>query len=116
MFYYLATPYSKYPGGIERAFVDACRNAAVLVRAGVPVFSPIAHTHPVAMHGEIDPMDLSVWLEADRTFMDASKGIIVCMMKGWEVSEGIKHEIEYFRKSGKPIINMWPGKIPDELE
>lgn len=46
---YLATPYSKYPRGIEAAFVDASRLAACLVRLGISVYSPIAHTHPIAI-------------------------------------------------------------------
>lgn len=114
-FFYLASPYSKYPGGIEAAHADVCMEAALLVRAGIPVYSPIAHTHPIAIHGDIDPFDHSIWLEADRTFMDAAQGLIVCEMEGWETSYGIGVEIEHFKKAGKPIIRMTPGMLPQEL-
>ena len=46
MFWYLASPYSKYPEGTQAAFEMACWQAGLLIRAGVPVFSPIAHSHP----------------------------------------------------------------------
>ena len=55
MFWYLATPYVKFPGGLAAAFVAACEQYALLIRAGVPAFCPIAHSHGAAVHGGIDP-------------------------------------------------------------
>ena len=114
-FHYLATPYSKYEGGIEAAFVAAAEQAALLVRAGVPVYSPIAHTHPVAIHGGIDPYDHTIWLEADRTFMEAACGLIICTLPGWRDSYGIEQERIYFESAGKPIVLMTPGEVPSEV-
>lgn len=108
-YYYLATPYSKYPDGIEAAFEEACRATAWLTQHGVGVFCPIAHTHPVAKFGNIDPLDHEVWLPADRPLMDGACGIIVCMMPSWRESYGIRHEIEVFETAGKPVEYMqWP--------
>jgi hypothetical protein len=115
MFWYLATPYSKYAAGIEQAFIDACRETALLIRAGVPTFSPIAHTHPIAMHGDIDPLAHEIWLPADRPMMDAASGLIVCQMEGWEASYGIGVEIETFKAAGKPVVYMTPGVVPAEV-
>jgi hypothetical protein len=112
-FYYLATPYSKYPAGIVQAHADACAQAALLVKAGIPVYSPIAHTHPIAIEGRLDPYDHELWLEADRTFMEAAKGLIVCEMEGWQESYGIECEIKYFAQAGKPRFQMVPGVVPD---
>jgi hypothetical protein len=114
-FHYLATPYSKYAGGIEAAFQAAAEQAALLVRAGVPVYSPIAHTHPVAIHGGIDPYDHTIWLEADRAFMEAACGLIVCKLPGWEASYGIQVEVDHFTHAGKPIVYMEPGEVPAEV-
>ena len=111
-FWYLGSPYSKYPAGLEAAFREACRNTAVLVRAGIRVYSPIAHTHPVAIHGEIDPFDHSIWLPADQPFMDAACGLIVCRMDGWLDSHGIGEELKTFEAAGKPIVYMEPGIVP----
>jgi hypothetical protein len=111
-YWYLATPYSKYPHGLLEAWKLACRNAAVLVKARVPVLSPIAHSHPVAAFGGMDPLDLSVWLEADRPLMEGAGGLIVLKAQSWELSVGIAHEIDVFTKAGKPIVYMEPDELP----
>jgi hypothetical protein len=36
-YWYLATPYSKYPGGLTEAFVAACRLTAKLIKNHIPV-------------------------------------------------------------------------------
>src|SRR5436309_1862842 len=59
--YYLATPYSKYPRGLTAAFEDAANLAARLLQVGFRVYSPIAHTHPLAVYGKIDPLDHAIW-------------------------------------------------------
>ena len=108
-FLYLATPYSKYRGGLDAAFIQAAKAAAVLTKAGIGVFSPIAHTHPIAVHGAIDPLDHAIWLPADAPLMAAAVGMVVVKMDGWQESYGIKKEIEAFEAMGKPIEYMdWP--------
>jgi hypothetical protein len=114
-FWYLATPYSKYPGGIEAAFHLAAENTAHLIRAGVPIYSPIAHTHPIAIHGGIDPLNHSIWLPADAPLMEAASGLIVLTAETWEASYGISVEIAAFKAAGKPIFFMVPGIVPPEL-
>lgn len=107
-FWYLATPYSRYQRGIGLAFLAACRAAAWLVHRGVRIYCPIAHTHPVALAGGIDPLDHAVWLPADRPFMAAAHGLIVCRLDGWAESYGIGEEIKVFLKAGKPVIHWQP--------
>lgn len=108
---YLGTPYSKYPAGIERAFRDAASLAGKLLTVGVKSYSPIAHTHPIAIHGQLDPYDHAIWLPFDAAIMDKSDAMIVAMMDGWDVSYGIKHEIEEFTKAGKPIFYLDPNSM-----
>lgn len=110
--WYLATPYSKYPKGIEAAFLVACQQTALLIRAGIPVYSPIAHTHPVAVNGDIDPLDHTIWLPADAPMMRAATGLIVCKMESWESSYGIGVEIAEFKKAGKPVVYMEQNVVP----
>ena len=111
--WYLATPYSKYPKGIEAAFALAAGQAALFARAGIPVYSPIAHTHPIAMIGELDPYDHAIWLPFDHPLMVAAKGLIVLMAESWEQSYGMKVEIDQFKAAGKPVVYMTPGILPD---
>ena len=114
--YYLATPYSKYETGLESAFKMACYQAALLLKSGYAVFSPIAHSHPIAMQGGIDPFDHAVWLHADRPLMDAADAIVVVTAPGWRDSYGVAYEIETFRRANKPVIYMASGEVPDAAE
>lgn len=102
-YWYLATPYSKYEGGLRAAFVDASAIAARFIEASIPVFCPIAHSHPIAMHGMLNALDHGIWLPADAPLMHHAHGLIVCDLPGWEDSYGIKAEIEAFRLASKPI-------------
>jgi len=108
---YLGTPYTKYADGIEAAFVDASRLAAVLLRAGVRVYCPISHTHPIAVHGRIDPLDHAIWLPFDRAMMDASAAMVVGMLPGWGDSFGVQHEIDVFTAAGKPVHYLDPVDV-----
>ncbi|MDB5584864.1 MAG: hypothetical protein JWR80_10040 [Bradyrhizobium sp.] len=101
---YVATPYSKYVGGIETAFIDACKLTARMMQLGLKVYSPIAHTHPLAIHGGLDPLDHTIWLPFDAAMIAKSDAMIVAQMDGWQTSEGIKHEVHAFKDAGKPIF------------
>lgn len=108
---YLATPYTKFEAGIDLAFTMAAQLAARLLLEGVKVYSPITHTHPLAVHGGIDPLDLSIWLPFDRAMMERSDILVVAMMAGWEKSTGIAHEIEFFTNAGKPVCYLQPADL-----
>lgn len=103
---YLASPYSKYPSGPEDAFKRISKLAGRLLRLGVNVYSPIAHTHPIAVHGSLDPLDHSIWLPFDAAIMGKSDAMLVAKMDGWQESKGIGHEIDVFTKAGKPIYYL----------
>lgn len=106
---YLASPYSKFRGGdIEAAFIEASKIAAKLLLAGIKIYSPIAHTHPIAVHGGLDPLDLSIWLPFDEAMMSAASILIVAHMDGWDASKGVAHEIKFFETRGKPIYDLDP--------
>jgi Domain of unknown function (DUF1937) len=112
-FWYLATPYSRYEEGFESAHRTACREASRLLDAGILVFSAIAHTHSIQKFGGPRPHDF--WMRADFPFMEAAYGIIVSLMPGWDTSEGVRQEREYFRSAGKPERVLDPAApIPYE--
>lgn len=107
---YLATPYSK-TGDLHAAYCDACALAARLILAGVNVFSPISHSHGIAEHGDIDPLDQQFWKEADHVFLVKCDTLIVAQMDGWDQSNGIAHEIAFFEQHGKPIFYLNPDTL-----
>lgn len=108
---YLATPYSRYKGGPARAYKDACKLAAKLLLAGIKAYSPIAHTHGIAIHGALDCLDHSIWLPFDEAMMKAADVLIVARMEGWEDSFGIAHEVKFFESAGKPIFDLDPATM-----
>lgn len=109
---YLATPYSRYPnGGPSAAFKDACKIAAHLVCAGIKVYSPIAHTHPIAVHGALDLLNHAIWLPFDEAMMEVSSVLIVAQMDGWEDSVGIAHEVKFFEERNRPIYDLDPRSL-----
>lgn len=116
MFWYLATPYTKYPFGMRAAFKLACRASAILMRAGVPVFSPIAHTHPIAEYGDLDPVDGPFWERVDAPMVKAAGGLIMVRALNWAHSDGMAGELRDFNEAGKPVIWWTPDDpVPAEL-
>ena len=113
--WYLATPYSKYPGGIAGAYELACRQSALLISNGVHVFSPIAHSHGIATHGDLDALSHELWLKMDRTYMDLCVGCIFLLAESWEKSYGMEQERIYFEKDKKPIVKMQPNLVPEHF-
>ncbi|EKS35133.1 hypothetical protein HMPREF9696_02405 [Afipia clevelandensis ATCC 49720] len=43
------------------------------------------------------------WLAFDKVFMDRCDELAVLQIDGWNESNGVLREIEYFRKQNKPI-------------
>lgn len=108
---YLGSPYTKYPAGIEQAFKDVSAIAAKMLEAGVSVYSPIAHTHPIAIHGGLDPLDFEKFLKFDAAMMKKSDALVIAMMESWEQSYGLRHEIDVFKKAGKPVFALTPATM-----
>jgi len=107
--YYLATPYSSYSQGLDAAFEEACKATAELIRRGMAVFSPIAHSHYVAKLGNLDLLDHKIWLPLDLVVLRACDVLIVLKMPGWQESHGVSQEIKYAEELCKPVIYMtWP--------
>lgn len=103
---YLGTPYTNFDEGIELAFREAARIAAALLRAGVEVYSPIAHSHPLSLYGDIDALDRDFWIKYQENFMSRCDVLIVAEMRGWKDSIGIAHEIAFFLRARKTIFQL----------
>lgn len=101
--WYLATPYTRYEGGLSSACGHACKAAAVMIERGFRIFSPIAHSHMIAVRSNLDPLNHDLWLDQDQPFMDAACGLFVVRMTGWNDSAGVTKEIAEFRRQGKPV-------------
>lgn len=103
---YIATPYSRYPMGHIVAFYDACRVTAQLIKRGLSVFSPIAHSHAICDHGHLPHLDHDLWMKADEPMMHKADALLVVRLPGWDHSDGISKEIRVFNAAGKPIYHL----------
>jgi hypothetical protein len=112
---YLASPYSKYPAGIDKAFEDISALAGALLVKGYKVYSPIAHTHPIAMYAKLDAYDHTIWLPFDQAIMQACDAMIIAKMETWDKSFGIGEEIKFFRAADKPIYGLNPMTLEIEV-
>ena len=99
---YLATPYSGTLDQKVSRFKAVNKVAARLMREGNLVFSPISHTHPIALAGEL-PGDWMFWKEYDRTFIEWCDEVHVLKQDGWEDSVGIRNEIMIAAAMEKPV-------------
>lgn len=112
---YLATPYNHPdPEVRERRFREACRVAAHFMCQGVHLFCPIAHTHPIALAGDL-PKGWEYWQAYDRAMLFTCTELWVVKMGGWEESEGIKGELSIARELGLKIryVEFVHEPVPD---
>lgn len=107
---YLASPYSHpNPARREARFVHACQATAYLMNQGKIVFSPIAHSHPIATRCQL-PLDFGYWERFDREMLTMCDSMIVLMLDGWATSVGVQNEILIMQELKKPIEFMrWIG-------
>ncbi len=100
---YLASPYThENPAVRQTRFEQVCRATAYLMRRGHHVFSPIAHSHPVAEHGAL-PTDFGYWEAYDREMIHGCAEVWVLRLDGWESSRGVAAEIALADELDKPI-------------
>src|SRR3990167_3152099 len=92
-FVYLASPYSHPdPAVREFRYRAACRAAASLMRDGMVVFAPIAHSHPIDSEFA-NPESGEFWKRQDAPYLNLCTQMAVLMLPGWETSKGVDHEI-----------------------
>ncbi len=104
---FLSTPYTK-TADIDRAFQQAAHIAAKLSKAGLTVFSPIAHSHSLARCAGLDHRDPAVFAALNNKMLKHAEVLIVVLMEGWQDSDGVKEEVAFFERAHKPIFDCDP--------
>lgn len=110
---YLASPYTHADPHIRQLrFDQVCHAAAYLMQEGKYIFSPIAHTHPIAEAGNL-PTGWMYWREYDIRMIGACDELYVLLLPGVESSKGVSEEIKIAHSLNKPVkyIEM-PFKAP----
>lgn len=100
---YLAIPYSHPDKQVRhRRFEIANEVAADLMSKGEMVFSPISHSHVIAVKNDL-PTSWDYWQEHCKSFVSVSSKLYVITVDGWEESTGVQAEIELAKELNIPI-------------
>lgn len=100
---YLASPYSDDDQSVvEERFQAVCAAAGRFMAAGRYVYSPIAHTHPIAKVATL-PTDWEFWRGFDEAVISRATELWVLTLDGWDESRGVRAEIEIARRYGVAI-------------
>lgn len=106
---YLASPYSDpYPAIQEQRFLAVCKKAGELMNLGLLIYSPIAHSHPIAKLCDL-PKDYKYWQKVNHEFIMWADEVWVLMLPGWECSRGIKDELEFADSLEKTVRFLVDG-------
>lgn len=100
---YLASPYSHPdPAVQEQRFEAVAREAARMMAEGQFVYSPIAHTHPIAKFGEL-PKGFDFWEAYDAHLISLCTELVVLKLEGWDQSKGVAAEIKIAQALNIPV-------------
>lgn len=103
---YLACPYSDDSAEVRLArFHLANEYAARLIREGHIVFSPISHSHSIAIESG-SPLGYDFWRTQDEAFIEWCDAVYVLPLKGWTESSGVQDEIAIAEILGKELVIM----------
>ena len=108
---YLAGPYSHPKREVrEDRFFRLNVIAAWLMERGFHVFSPISHTHPIAIINHL-PSEFKFWEQYDLLMLQHCTKLAVAQIPGWDQSEGVRREIELAAQIGIERIDIPPLQI-----
>lgn len=106
---YLACPYTHDdPVVREYRFQQANVTAAKLLHQGHIVFSPVSHSHPIALASNL-PGDWEYWKPWCMAYLRLSKALFVLMLNGWKESVGIRAELQVAKDMEIPIEYLQCG-------
>ncbi|RLG36449.1 MAG: hypothetical protein DRO01_08130 [Thermoproteota archaeon] len=105
-FVYLASPYTHPdPKVREQRYLAVRRITASLMAKGIPVFSPITYSHPLAVLYNL-PVEEQYWRFINFRMIEACDCVFVAMLEGWSESKGIAAELEKAKELGKDIYYL----------
>ncbi len=103
---YLASPLADDdPIVREIRFIKVCVVAGILMKARYKVFSPIAHTYPIAQRYDL-PHGFEFYRDYDFLMLSKCDHMVILTLDGWRESRGITAEIKEARRLEIPITSI----------
>lgn len=108
---YLSAPYSS--GGPDEV-TPALRSlrhtltksaAGCLYANGLTVINPVIFTHDFSQHYDL-PKDHKYWLTLNDMLLRNCTYLLVYKLKGWNDSEGVTYERNFFQLAHRPILAL----------
>jgi len=106
---FLACPYSHADANVtHERFIRCNQVAATIIASGHAVFSQVSMSHPInlAFEGKDSATIGKLWAPVDALFMEMMEELIILDLPGWDLSSGIKREIEFFKQRGQKV-SLW---------
>ena len=89
----------------QKRYEDVTDYAAWLAKQKKLFYAPITMTHPLLpLTEEATSDDWHYWMELDRPYMELCTQLNVLQLDEWQLSSGIKEEVEHFLRKGAPIF------------
>lgn len=104
---YLASPYSHRDAAVrEERYATACKATADLMAQGYVVYSPIAHSHPVAAYlPDTLLLDHEFWMKQCLPMVERSDAVWVLTIPGWDQSRGVAREVAHAEARLIPVVH-----------
>lgn len=103
---YIASPYTHDDPEVRRLRYEKTRDftAHLISKYHMHVFSPIVMTHDIAISHSL-PYEVTFWKAWNIALLTPATGLLLFQIDGWDRSAGMRHEIDFAKNFGKPIIN-----------
>jgi nucleoside 2-deoxyribosyltransferase len=113
---YLAGPYSHPDHHVRcKRYRALTKFAARLMKAGLNVYSPITHSHPMTEFVDL-PTDWEFWQRVDREYIEKCDLMLVLCLDGWTESVGVTAECHIAKSLGLPVIHYGEEALVDPLK
>jgi hypothetical protein len=104
---YVCTPYTHPdPEVVKKRYQTAVVITKAIALQGASPFSPIVHGHALIKDDVLPQFDHDLWMELDEPWLQVCDALVYVECEGWERSHGMKHEMDYARFLGKPVMSL----------
>lgn len=104
---YVMSPYSGTREDMYKRHDAVAEACSFLFKEDIITFSPIMQWHLSAFRHNL-PKDWETWWQYNEVMMNHSKAGLVLQIDGWRQSAGVRKELEWYERSGKPVFFMQP--------